>query len=118
VDATVRITHYRETVRALKNIDKESAAVVRAALREAAWPVQSDARSRLAKYEGIGPIGISVSTSGVSVQQKAKKVTGFRPDFGALQMTQGFIPALDANVEETYRGVEIALDLLIVKEGF
>ena len=97
---------------------ESSKKVLAGALREAAWPVQSDATSRLAKYREIGPLGISVRARGVSVEQRHPTVTGLRPDFGALQMTKGLIPALDANTEETYRGVEFALDALIQREGF
>ena len=117
-NSTVSVRGYRECIAALGRVSKESRAVLAAALREAAWPVQSDARSRLSEYAGIGPIGIAVRASGVAVQQRASKVTGQRPDFGALQMTEGFIPALEANREETYAGVELALDALILREGF
>jgi hypothetical protein len=103
---------------ALKLIDKEAQKAVRDALREAAWPVAADARSRISKYNEVGPVGISVRQRGVSVEQRKRTVTGERPDFGALQMTKGFIPALNDNAEETYKGVEIAFDVLVASAGF
>jgi Ni,Fe-hydrogenase III large subunit len=117
---TIRVRGYREVVRSLNVVSKETRAVVRAALAEAAWPVAADTKSRLSRYQGIslGTIGPAVRVSGVAVTQRARKVTGLRGDFGALQMTRGFLPALDANAEETYRGVELALDELIRSQGF
>lgn len=117
---TIRVEGYREVVRALGVVSAETRATVRAALAEAAWPVAADTKSRLSDHRGIslGTIGVAVRTSGVAVTQRAKKVTGLRPDFGALQMVEGFIPALEANREETYAGVELALDALITRSGF
>lgn len=105
-------------MKALARIDKDAQGTVRDALREAAWPVAADTKSRLAEYRDVGPVGISVRQRGVSVEQRKGKTTGKRPDFGALQMTEAFIPALNDNVEETYRGVEIAFDVLVASAGF
>lgn len=115
---TIRLHGYRECMKALTKVDDDTKKVVREALREAAWPVQADTRARIAKYTGVGPVGISVRQRGVSVEQRKGKVTGQRPDFGALQMRKGFIPALEQNVEETVLGVELAIDLLIARAGF
>lgn len=115
---TIRLHGYRECLKALAVLDKGSQRAVRDALREAAWPVQADTKSRLAEYRDVGPVGISVRARGVSVEQRKGKVTGKRPDFGALQMTEGFIPALKDNEAETYRGVEIAFDVLVARAGF
>ena len=115
---TIQVTGYREVMTKLGRVSKESRVVLTAALREAAWPVQSDTTSRISRYREVGPVGISVRAGGVSVEQKAKKVTGKRPDFGALQMVKGFIPALEDNRDETLLGVQYALDALIHKEGF
>jgi hypothetical protein len=118
VSESIRLHGYRECMAALSKIDKDAQKTVRDALREAAWPVAADTKSRIAKYRDVGPVGISVRQRGVSVEQRKGKTTGKRPDFGALQMRKGFIPALDDNAEETYRGVLIAFDLLTARAGF
>jgi hypothetical protein len=118
VQESIQLHGWRECMAALKYIDKEAQRAVRDALREAAWPVAADTKSRLAEYRDVGPVGISVRARGVAVEQRKGKTTGKRPDFGALQMSHGFIPALNDNVEETYRGVEIAFDVLVASAGF
>jgi hypothetical protein len=118
VAGSVSLHGYRETMRALAKMDKAAQRRVRDALREAAWPVQADTRSRIAKYRDVGPVGVSVRARGVAVEQRKGKTTEKRPDFGALQMRKGFIPALYDNEEETVRGVQIALEALIAECGF
>ena len=49
--------------------------------------------------------------------QRQKKKTGKRPDFGALQMREGFIPALNDNEDDIAQTVEDAFTALIVTEG-
>jgi hypothetical protein len=134
---TIEVRGIAEVLSALGKVNSESKKVLVAALREAAWPVQSDTKSRLhsvthklstepAGYQGLSydTIGIAVRSgaggfaAGVAVTQRKKKVTGRRGDFGALQMERGFIPALEANREETYKGVELAFDTLITESGF
>lgn len=116
----IHVTGYREVIAALGRVSNESRPVLIGALKEAAWPVASDSKSRLKRYQGISLQTITprVSTRGVFVTQRAKKVTGRRGDFGALQMTKGLMPALEDNREETYLGVELAFAALIKKEGF
>jgi hypothetical protein len=116
----VQVRGYRELMRSFSIVNAEIPKATRAALREAAWPVQSDTRSKLRRYRGasLDTIGVAVRARGVAVTQRKKKVTGKRPDFGALQMRKGFIPALEENKEEVYAGVELALDELIRSAGF
>ena len=104
----------------MAKVDAGTRRAMTAGLREAAWPVQSDTKSRLRRYNDISldTIGIAVRISGVAVIQRAKKTTGERPDFGALQMRKGFIPALWDNREETERAVGIAFDELVRLSGF
>jgi hypothetical protein len=54
----------------------------------------------------------------VTVVQRKGKTTGTRPDFGALQMRQGFLPALHSNEQLTVDRVEAAVDALIAFGGF
>lgn len=108
----------REFKRAINRASRETRATVNDGLKEAARPVTESAKAKEARWGGasIGTIGPRVTTSSVFVTQRAKKVTGLRGDFGALQMRDAFIPALDENEREVERGVERALDRLLDRE--
>lgn len=111
----VRLRGLREFQRAISKASKESRKYVRDGLKEAARPVVESVKAKEGHWPGasIGTIGPKVTTRGVFVTQRARKVTGLRSDFGALQMTQAFIPALDENEDETVRQVERALDRML-----
>jgi hypothetical protein len=117
---TIRVTGYRETARALGKVNKEAKATLFAGLRAAAAPIAADAQQRLAGYRGMSTSTIKPSAQirGVFVVQRAKKKTGTRPDFGALQMREGLIPALDAGAGDIETRVEAAFTALIAYNGF
>jgi hypothetical protein len=114
------VTGYREAVRALKTVDRDAAKAARAGIKKAAEPISQDVKRRLAGYNEIslGTIGVAVRQSGVSVTQRKKKVTGLRPDFGALQMKKGFIPAGDEGIPLVAEEVTLAIGELISLAGF
>jgi hypothetical protein len=118
--ATVRITGLREVDRAFRQMEKDASKELRKALVEAAEPVAVTARQNLAKYHGIslGTIGPRAVARGAFVTQRAKKVTGLRGDFGALQMRVGLMPALEAHADDVMRGAEHVIDLLASRNGF
>jgi len=91
-----------------------------AALLEAAGPVAREAQSLVAQYEGAKTTTIAprVTTKGVYVTQRARKKTGLRADFGALQMVTAFIPALEHHVDEVEAGAERALTVIERLGGF
>jgi len=109
----------RETRRAFRRMSGGLDVAVRAALREAAWPVARAARAKEtwdgASVSTIGPI---VRARGVAVTQRKRKVTGLRPDFGALQMVDAFIPALEENAGEVERAAGGAIDAIETLGGF
>jgi hypothetical protein len=53
----------------------------------------------------------------VTVEQTLRRVTGKRPDYGALQMKVGLVPAIDEKSGEVERRLEQALDH-ITSENF
>lgn len=116
---TVRLRGYRETMRALQKVDKDTAKVVRDELINAGEGVASDARGRISRYSGARAhqIGPRATNRGVFVTQRAKKVSGKRGDFGALQMAH-LLEALADNEDEVIEGVEDAFDRLIRHHGF
>lgn len=118
---TVRISGLRETRRAFRKMSGGLDVAIRAALREAAWPIARDVRAKeLEKWDGaststIGPI---VRARGVTVTQRKRKVSGLRPDYGSLQMVEAFLPSLDENAEEVERAAGRALDAIESLGGF
>jgi hypothetical protein len=111
---TVKVSGLREVQRAFRRMSGTLRPELRAALRKAADPVARDARGK-EKWQGasIATIGPKVTLTGASVTQRARKVTGARPDYGALQMRQAFIPALEENAAEIEAAAEAALTTII-----
>lgn len=118
--STLRVKNLRETLRALQKVNKDAGKTIRDDLKEAAEPVASTARAKLSRYVGasVGTIGPRASVRGVFVTQRARKVTGRRADFGALQMRRVLIPALEEHEDEVVDAVEDALDRLGRSAGF
>lgn len=114
---TVRVEGWREAVRALDRVNRGAKREILKGIAEGARPIADDANTRLGRYRGIGRITTRASVTGVFVQQSHRKVTGKRPDFGALQMSRGLIPAVDAGGPEIEGRIEGALDGLITREG-
>lgn len=118
--ATVRVTGLRETLSALNKINREAAKTVRNELKTAAEPVAATAREKLSRYPGasVKTIGPRAVTRGVYVTQRARKVTGLRGDFGALQMRRVLIPALAEHEDSIVKEVDDALSRLARSAGF
>lgn len=117
---SVRLKGYRETMRALNRVDKETRKTLLDSLKRGADPIAQDARQRLSGYAGLSTATIQprAVASGVYVTQKRGKKTGTRPDFGSLQMRVGLIPAAAANQDHVRDMVEDAFDRLSRREGF
>jgi hypothetical protein len=117
---TVRVTGYRETMRALNATEKATAKTMKDAQLKAAEPVAESARQKVSEFQGAsaGTIGPRVTTTGAFVTQKAKKVTGQRGDFGALQMRTALIPALEEHEDDIADEVEDAFFMLARRHGF
>jgi hypothetical protein len=109
---TVRVRGLREFQRAAARAGKESRTEVRAALREAAEPVRSEAVALFTPVDARSAAGyrVAVRQRGVAVEQRLRKTTGRRPQYGALQMTRALLPALKRHEHTIERRVERALD--------
>jgi hypothetical protein len=118
-EGTVRLKGYTETMRALERIQRGAGKSVLGGMKEAAEPVRRLWIEKLSRYQGVslGTIGPKVTTRSVFVTQRARKRTGRRSDFGALQMRRG-LEALFEREDETRDSVERALDKLTREEGF
>lgn len=110
--STVRIKGLREFQRALAKGDKEQRARVRAVFKEVGEIVRREGASRFSDIDTGSAAGFRtrVRQRGVAVEQSKGRVTGKRPDYGALQMRRALVPALENNEGELTRALESALD--------
>lgn len=110
---TVEIKGLRELLYATDRLGGDIKKNTRRALREAAEPVRREAAARFSKYDtkSAASYGISVRRTGsVAVEQRLRRTTGRRPDYGRLQMSEALLPALHNNTETTTRLLSEALD--------
>lgn len=110
--SVVRVRGYREFVRACDLAGKETKKAVRSTFREVGDIVRLEAADR---FGGISPKSAAgfrtvVRTRGVAVEQRLRRTTGLRPDFGVLQMLAALIPAAAAKEDEVVEAFEDALD--------
>lgn len=108
----IYVKGYREFVRACTHSSAEVRKGLRAALREAGNLVRDEARSLFSKYDerSASKYGTTVRQSGVSVEQRLRRVTGKRPDYGALQMRRALLPARGREMPKVEQGLERMLD--------
>lgn len=118
--STVRVYGAKETARAFRQIDRQLATDFGNELKNAAAPVVDATKSNEARWRGasIGTIRAKRAGARVFVEQSARKVTGDRGDFGALQMRQALIPALDEKADEVFAEVEHVLNRYAAEGGF
>jgi len=111
---TVRVKGLRELQRTLRDADKELRLGVRRELREAGEIVRAEAASLFSDHDPRSAAGykVRVRQRGVAVEQSIGRTTGLRPDYGALQMRDALLPALDAKEEQVVARVELVLDNL------
>lgn len=112
--ATLHVRRYREFLRAVNHAGRETRAAVRRELRAVAEPVRRDAAARFQKYDkrSAAHFRIAVTQRGVFVEQGLRKVTGLRPDYGALQMRKALLPSLRDNELTLESRMEHAIDLI------
>jgi hypothetical protein len=118
-----------EVIQALRGLNRDITADLKRELKMAGEVVQQEAGNLLSPYDPskrtIVGIKTRVRTSSfgrqgvfVIVEQTLPKVTGLRPDWGALQMTKGLIPAMLEKEPEVMEIAENAIDALPIRYGF
>jgi hypothetical protein len=119
-DATVRVKGLKELNAVFRRLEGDVKNTVRDELKEVARPVAEDAKAKIGRYQGasLNTIRPRVTGRSVFITQSARKVTGKRGDYGALQMTRGLMPALDQNTDKIVRGLDHVLDRLGSSAGF
>jgi hypothetical protein len=102
----------REVNAAFRKIDKKLAVDFGNDLKKAAAPVVEDVKSKETRWAGASINTIRAKRSGprVFVEQSARKKTGLRADFGALQMRDALEPALEENTNAVFTEVERVLE--------
>lgn len=106
--AVVRTHGLREFIRAADRAGKETKKVVRDRLRKVGEVVREDAQARFDAVAPRAKFGVSVRQRGVAVEERRRKTTGRRGDFGALQMRRGLVPAGEAKHQEAEAEMEAA----------
>lgn len=108
---TVRVTGYREFVRACDHAGPDTKKQVRTALRQAGESVQGQWSADEERFGSRTATGLRtiVRTRGISVEQTRRKTTGTRPDFGRLQQRIGDA-VFDSKQSEIERDFEHAID--------
>jgi len=117
----VRVRGLRELQRDLRKAGSDLPREVNRELKDAAQLVADDARSRFSGIDSRSAAGMRPRVRGlgrVVVEQRRRRVTGLRPDYGALQMRRAFLPALSSKTGEVERHLERMLDRLADRNGF
>lgn len=110
---TVKVSGLRQFITATDHADRATKKLVRDELRKAAEPVRAEAERLFSRFspESASTYGISVRRVGtVTVEQRRRKTTGDRPDWGALQMREALLPALETEQDEVVSRLEAAVD--------
>lgn len=116
---TVFVEGLAEFIQAADAVDKQTSRTVRNTLREAVVPVQEAWTRKMAEKFPGRPVkyGISVRRTGtVTVEERLRRTTGKRPDWGKQQIRFGGDPALAENegeiVEKLSRAVMVIAETL------
>lgn len=110
----VQVRGFRELNRACRRTSLGAEVGLRKELREGGKIVRDDAARRFSRYseKSASKYGVSLRDRGLSVEQRLRKVTGKRPDWGALQMREALLPAREAHSEEILLRVDAMLGRL------
>lgn len=105
---TVRVRGLRELVRACDKSTRDVKRGMRDALRQSGDVVRVESTERFSVVDARSAAGYRtvVRQRGVSVEQSLRRTTGKHPDFGAKQMREALMPALDAKQAEVVKAFE------------
>lgn len=119
--ASVRLHGLKDLHRALKRYGSEVAKEIDDELRAGGEIIAADARARFAMIDVRSAAGFRSRTKGfgrVVVEQRLRRKTGLRRDFGALQMRRALIPARSAGFDTVVDHLDRMLGRLAGEEGF
>lgn len=109
----VKVTGYREFLRACDHAGKETKKAVRSTLRQVGDVVRVDWAADEQRFGSFTATGLRtvVRQRGVSVEQTRRKTTGLRPDFGRTQQRLGD-QVFDSKQREIEHDFEHAIDVI------
>lgn len=112
-----------ELLLALKALDAGIVPVITEELAAVGEIVKKDAVRRFDPYDPVSAHGFETrvrpgATTLVTVGQSLRKVTGARPQWGALQMTAALLPARSAKLDEARLMLENGVGRLLRQHGF
>lgn len=118
--STIRVRGLREMQRDFRKMEGDLAKETRKGLKEAAEPVRKEAQALFEHINARSAAGYRVVSRarGVSVEQRYRRTTGKRPDYGRRQMGRALIPALEAKADDVVKGIEKVFDQLAGRNGF
>lgn len=120
----LRVLGLSELIAALNAVDRDLAKDLRAGLKEAGEVVARGVREKLmelfpAPARSAAGVVVRVRSAGlVTVEQKYRKTTGKRPDWGVTQMKDAFLPAADERQELAAQHIEAVVDNTARDHGF
>lgn len=117
----VRVKGLRQLNLALKRVDSSLQRELDKALLAAGELVAASARDRFSTIDTHAAQGFRPRMRGFGrlvVEQRQRRTTGLRPDFGSLQMTRALLPARAENEERLVGALETMLDTLGMENGF
>ena len=119
--SSVKVRGLAELNRAFKHVDQDLKHQLERKLTDAAQLVAVSARSRFSAIDARSAGGFRPRVKGfgrVVVEQRYRRTTGLRPDFGSLQMRRALLPALYSEQDQVMHELEDMLDTIGRKEGF
>jgi hypothetical protein len=113
VDETIKVKGLSELRRAFKSADEDFSRHLDVELKAIAAMVAAEARRLFMPFYAKTAEGFYPRLRGfgvVSVDQRRRKTTGLRPDYGALQMVEALLPAMVKMEAKVVAGLEALLD--------
>ena len=117
----VRIKGLRQLHSALKRYEADLKRELENELRDAGQIVAEQARDRFGSVDARSAAGFRPRLRGfgrVVVEQRLRRTTGMRGDYGSLQMRRALLPAVEASQDRIMEHVEGMLDRLGRENGF
>lgn len=111
---TIKVEGLRELIaRGDTALDKTKRKLVRDGLRDAVNPVRVEASMLFAKYDLNTASNFRVvvrKTGVVNVEQRLRRTTGDRPDFGVLQVRRALLPGFQHTYTQVISNLQKQVD--------
>jgi hypothetical protein len=117
----VRIKGLRQLHSSFKRYDNELKLELERELRDAGELVADKARDLFSSVDARSAEGFQPRLRGfgrVTVEQKRRRTTGQRPDFGSLQMRTALLPSVAISTDRIMEAMEGMLDRIGRESGF